>query len=60
MGETDTPCLAPSAPEEPTKEPAFVLHTARRAAEIRGEVPDDFAARTLENTRRFYGKMDVR
>jgi TatD DNase family protein len=53
--ETDTPYLAPVPHRGKTNEPAFVVHTARRAAEIRGEDPDEFAARTLENTRRFYG-----
>ena len=57
MVETDTPYLAPVPHRGKTNEPAFVVHTARRAAEIRGEDPDAFAARTLENTRRFYGKM---
>jgi TatD DNase family protein len=60
MVETDTPYLAPVPNRGRTNEPAFVVHTARRAAEIRGEDPDEFAARTLENTRRFYGKMDRR
>ena len=57
MVETDTPYLAPVPHRGRTNEPAFVVHTARRAAEIRGEDADEFAARTLENTRRFYGKM---
>lgn len=57
MVETDTPYLAPVPHRGKTNEPSFVVHTARRAAEIRGEDPADFAARTLENTRRFYGKM---
>ena len=60
MVETDTPYLAPVPYRGKTNEPAFVVHTARRAAEIRGEDPDELAARTLENTRRFYGKMDPR
>jgi len=57
MVETDTPYLAPVPHRGKTNEPAFVTHVARRAAEIRGEDPDEFAARTLENTRRFYAKM---
>jgi len=60
MVETDAPYLAPVPHRGKTNEPAFVVHTARRAAEIRGEDPDDFAAQTLENTCRFYGKMDLR
>jgi TatD DNase family protein len=58
MVETDTPYLAPVPRRGKTNEPAFVVHTARRAAEIRGEDADEFAARTMENTRRFYGKME--
>ena len=57
MVETDTPYLAPVPHRGKTNEPAFVVHTARRAAEIRGEAPDEFAARTVENTRRFYRKI---
>jgi TatD DNase family protein len=57
MVETDTPYLAPVPNRGKTNEPAFVVHTARRAAEIRGEDPEELAARTLENTRRFYSKM---
>ena len=57
MVETDAPYLAPVPHRGRTNEPAFVVHTARRAAEIRGEDTEEFAARTLENTRRFYGKM---
>jgi TatD DNase family protein len=59
MVETDAPYLAPVPHRGKSNEPAFVVHTARRAAEIRGEDPGEFAARTLENTRRFYGKMAV-
>jgi len=57
MVETDTPYLAPVPNRGKPNEPAFVVHTARRAAEIRGEDAAEFAARTLENTRRFYARM---
>lgn len=57
MVETDTPYLTPVPHRGKTNEPSFVAHTARRAAEIRGEDPAAFAAQTLENTRRFYAKM---
>jgi len=57
--ETDTPYLAPVPHRGRTNEPAFVVHVARRAAEIRGEPAEEFIARTVENTRRFYGKMAV-
>lgn len=55
--ETDAPYLAPVPLRGKQNEPAFVAHTARRAAEIRGEDPDEFAARTTENARRLYAKM---
>jgi TatD DNase family protein len=57
MVETDTPYLAPVPHRGKPNEPGFVVHTARRAAEIRGDDPDAFAAQTLENTRQFYGRM---
>ena len=53
--ETDTPYLAPVPHRGRTNEPAFVVHVAARCAELRGEDPAEFAARTAENARRFYG-----
>jgi TatD DNase family protein len=53
--ETDTPYLAPVPHRGKTNEPAFVVHVAARCAELRGEEPAEFAARTTENARRFYG-----
>lgn len=53
--ETDTPYLAPVPHRGKTNESAFVVHVARRCAELRGEDPDTFAALTDANTRRFYG-----
>jgi TatD DNase family protein len=52
--ETDAPYLAPMPFRGRTNEPAYVVHTARRAAEIRGEDPAEFAAQTVRNTRAFY------
>lgn len=56
MVETDSPYLAP----EPVRskrpnEPAYVVHTARRIAELRGEDIETFATRVRTNTIRFYG-----
>jgi TatD DNase family protein len=56
--ETDSPYLAPVPHRGKTNEPAFVVHVARRSAEIRGEDPDAFAARTVENACRFYSLPD--
>ncbi|HEV2734587.1 MAG TPA: TatD family hydrolase, partial [Longimicrobiaceae bacterium] len=52
--ETDSPYLAPVPFRGRTNEPGFVVHTARRAAEIRGEDPAVFAAAAVRNTRAFY------
>jgi TatD DNase family protein len=56
--ETDTPYLAPVPHRGKTNEPAFVVHVAARCAELRGEDPAEFAARTTENARRFYGLQE--
>jgi TatD DNase family protein len=53
--ETDTPYLAPVPHRGKTNEPAYVVHVAERCAHIRGEDPFEFAARSTENARRFYG-----
>jgi TatD DNase family protein len=47
--ETDAPYLAPVPHRGKTNEPAFVAATARVAAQLRGEDPDEFAARTTSN-----------
>lgn len=52
--ETDSPYLAPAPHRGKTNEPALVVHTAHRVAEIRGEDPDAFVARTTANARAFY------
>lgn len=54
MVETDSPYLAPVPERGGRNEPAFVAHTCRRVAEVRGEEPGETAARTRENARRFY------
>ena len=50
--ETDSPYLAPIPFRGRPCEPAHVLHTARRVAELRGMSLEDLAARTSENARR--------
>lgn len=58
--ETDAPYLSP----EPVRkvrpnEPAFLAHTARFLAELRGETLADFAAETTANAVRFFGLPEV-
>ncbi len=56
MLETDAPYLSP-IPVRKIKpcEPAFVLHTARFLATLRGETLETIAAATTANARRFFG-----
>ncbi|MBK9263766.1 MAG: TatD family hydrolase [Polyangiaceae bacterium] len=53
--ETDSPYLAPIPMRGKRCEPAYVVHTARRVAELRGDDFDTFVARTGENARRRFG-----
>ena len=53
--ETDSPYLAPVPERGGRNEPAFVAHTCRAVAEMRGEEPAVTAERTLRNARAFYG-----
>lgn len=53
--ETDSPYMAPVPMRGQRNEPAFVYYVARRAAEIRGESFEDFAAATTENAKHLYG-----
>lgn len=50
--ETDAPYLAPVPYRGKRNEPSYVVHTARRLAELRGEEFDGLAAATSENWRR--------
>lgn len=56
MVETDGPFLSP-VPVRKVRpnEPAFVVHTARYIAELRGMAIEEFAAATTANARRFFG-----
>ena len=53
--ETDCPYLSPLPYRGRRNEPAYVRLTAERAAEIRGESLEDFAAQTTRNAREVYG-----
>ncbi len=53
--ETDSPYLAPVPLRGKTCEPAFLVHTARRVAALRGVTFEAIATQTAENTRRLFG-----
>lgn len=53
--ETDSPYLAPIPHRGRRNEPAFVVETARRVAELRGRTLGELADLTRENTCRLFG-----
>ena len=54
--ETDAPYLAPVPKRGKRNEPALMVHTARKLAELRGEPLDAIANTTTENFRRLIGR----
>ena len=52
--ETDAPYLAPPPHRGKRNEPAYVAELARILASVRDLAPEEFAARTAENFRRFF------
>ena len=58
--ETDCPYMAPVPLRGKRCEPAFVTHTLAKAAEIRQEAPDAFAARVYANSLRALGIAEER
>ncbi|WP_439533378.1 TatD family hydrolase [Polymorphobacter sp.] len=52
--ETDAPFLAPVPMRGKTCEPAFVAHTARMLATLRGTTPEALAATTTDNFHRLF------
>ncbi|MGZ5929829.1 MAG: TatD family hydrolase [Rhizomicrobium sp.] len=55
--ETDAPFLAPVPYRGKTNEPAFVVHTARMLAELKGISEAELAAATTENFFRLFRKV---
>jgi TatD DNase family protein len=55
--ETDAPFLAPLPHRGKTNEPAFVVHTARLLAELKGVSESELAAATTENFFRLFTKV---
>ena len=58
--ETDSPYLAPIPMRGKPCEPAYVLHTARRVAELRHETLENIALSTTENAARRFGPRMAR
>lgn len=54
--ETDAPYLAPVPHRGRSNEPAFVLHTAAKVAEIRGVTTEEIGRRTTDNFFRLFSK----
>ncbi len=52
--ETDSPYLSPAPFRGKRNEPAYVLHTARTVAEVRGVSLDELARQTTENFERIF------
>lgn len=55
MIETDAPYLAPMPFRGKPNEPAYLVHTAAFCAALFGVAPEEFAARTAERSRDFFG-----
>lgn len=53
--ETDAPYLAPAPRRGKLNEPAYVAHTARRVAELRGDDFEALATGTYQNALRIFG-----
>jgi TatD DNase family protein len=56
--ETDAPYLAPIPRRGKLNEPAYVAHTARHIAELRGEDPEALAETTYQNALRIFGLQE--
>ena len=55
--ETDAPYLAPDPYRGKTNEPAYVVHTAKTLADVKGVSPEALADATTENFHRLFKKV---
>jgi TatD DNase family protein len=55
--ETDAPYLAPEPYRGKTNEPAYVVHTAKALARVKGVSVEEIAAATTDNFFRLFGKV---
>ena len=58
LSETDAPYLAPVPKRGKTNEPAFVVHTAAKVAELKGVSVAELEAATTENFFRLFAKAE--
>jgi len=59
MVETDSPYLAPVPVKRMARcEPAYVVHTAAKIAEVKGIEPEEVARVTTENAKKFFFEID--
>jgi TatD DNase family protein len=56
--ETDAPYLAPTPKRGKRNEPAYVAHTAKKVADLRGDDPEQLAETTYRNALRVFGIRD--
>jgi TatD DNase family protein len=59
LTETDSPFLPPQGRRGKRNEPAFVVEVARALANVRDLAPEEIAAATAANFRRFF-RLDAR
>ena len=57
--ETDAPFLAPVPVRGKRNEPAFVVHTVAKLAELKGETPEGIARSTSENFFTLFSKAEA-
>jgi TatD DNase family protein len=57
--ETDAPFLAPIPMRGKSNVPAYVIHTARTVAELKGVSETDLLAATRANARRTFPKLQL-